>query len=246
MIKKSIERHCLEWDINHKAWEEKKELQEAYEMIYSEFKKRLKGEKILEIGSGMAKSKLFIPNIITSDREPNPWIDRVESAYSINSPDNYWDHIIMLDVWHHIERPVACLKEIKRVLKPRGTLLLIEPDISLLGWLVYGLAHKEPVDYFKEFSLEECPPEEETYYARQSSAHRMFVKKQNSSIYKDFQISEIKRFPMISYVLTGGFSGPNLLKNVKTQVISLEKFISNSKLLTQLSSVRVLIELKKE
>lgn len=246
MIKDSIKRHSLEWEINSKAWEDKKELREAYEKIYREFKSHIQGCKVLEIGSGMAKSKLFIPNIITSDREPNPWIDRVESAYNINSSNNYWDHIIMLDVWHHIERPIACLKEMNRVLKPGGTLLLIEPDISLLGWLVYGLAHKEPIDYFKRFSLVESPPKTETYYARQSSAHRMFLKREEPNIFKEFEITKVLRLPMISYVLTGGFSGPNLLKRAKKSIINLERVLTKSKFLTKITSVRLLVELKKK
>ena len=245
MIKESIKRHAREWDVNHRSWEEKQELREAYKKIYDEFKSRIQGESILEIGSGMAKSKLFIPNIVTSDREENPWIDRIESAYKIKSPNNYWDHIIMLDVWHHIERPVACLKEIKRVLKQGGSLLLIEPDISLLGWIVYGIAHKEPVDYFKKFSLEETPPKKETYYARQSSAHRMFLKKEDPTIFKGLEVTEIKRFPMLSYVLTGGFSGPNLLKKIKKPVLNLERVLHSNSLLTKLCSVRLLVELKK-
>lgn len=246
MIQSSIKRHSLEWDINHKAWEDKKELREAYEKLYNEFKSRIQGDKILEIGSGMAKSKLFIPNIVTSDREPNPWIDKVQSAYNIDSPNNYWDHIVMLDVWHHIERPVPCLKEIKRVLKHGGTLLLLEPDVSLLGWLVYGLAHKEPVDYFKKFSFTDSAPENEAYYARQSSAHRMFLKREEPNIYKGFELTELVRYPMISYVLTGGFSGPNLLKRAKKPIINLERVLTKSKFLTKITSVRLLVELTKK
>lgn len=246
MNKATIKRHAQEWEINAKAWENKPELRDSYKTIYHIFKDKLNDNNILEIGSGMAKSKIWIPNLVTSDREQNPWVDRVESAYKIDSPDNTWGHVIMLDVWHHLERPSASLKELHRVLKPKGTLLLIEPDISLLGWLVYGLMHKEPVDYFKKFSTDANPPVPENYYARQSSAHRMFLKKESSEIYKNFHLKDIKRFPMLSYVLTGGFSGPNLLKYIKPPIKFIEKLLEKSDRLTQYTSTRILVELEKK
>jgi SAM-dependent methyltransferase len=242
-MKESIKRHSKEWEINKRAWKEKAELREAYGEIYTKIKNCLDGEDILEIGSGLCKGKEWIPTLTTSDREPNPWIDRVESAYKINSPNESWDHITMLDVFHHLEHPKAALKEMHRVLRPNGSILIMEPDISLLGWLVYGIAHKEPVGYFNKISANPYPPEKEEYYACQSSAHRLFEKQERKEILEGFTIGHKERICMLKYVLTGGFSGPNILKNLpKKNIEWLEKYAGA---FPSLASTRILIKLVK-
>jgi hypothetical protein len=119
----------------------------------------------------------------------------------------------------------------------------MDPDISMLGWLVYGAAHKEPVSYWSLISDKADSPENENYYACQSSAHRIFHKNQNPSIYEGFKIKTIKRYTMIGYVLTGGFSGPNLLKGfIKKPIEKIEKTLENY---PWLGSTRILVELEK-
>jgi ubiquinone/menaquinone biosynthesis C-methylase UbiE len=149
----------------------------------------------------------------------------------------------MVDVFHHLERPAACLKEVHRVLKDNGSLIIVEPDISLLGWVIYGLCHKEPVGYLEKISTNPAPPTAETYYARQSSAHRVFLKKQYSELLKPLKIKEVTRLPMLYYILTGGFSGPNLAKFIKKGwVTCLENALKN---FPQVSSTRLLTVLEK-
>ncbi|MEI7864345.1 MAG: methyltransferase domain-containing protein [Chthoniobacterales bacterium] len=242
-MKESIERHRKEWEINSEAWDSKKELREAYRKIYEEIAKLLSGEKVLEIGSGLCKSKIFIPNITTSERAENPWVDQINSAYRISSPDQSWDHIVVLDVFHHLERPKAALKEFHRALVPKGTVVIMEPDISVLGWLVYGLMHKEPVGYLRGISTEAVPPSPEDYHAMQSTAHRLFCAGQYPEILEGFKVKTVKRFAMINYILSGGFSGPNLLKpQLKPLVDSCERVMDK---FPRVGSTRMLVELEK-
>ena len=80
-----------------------------------------------------------------TDLFPNPWIDRVESAYNLSFSDNSISHLILFDVWHHLEYPVNALKEAHRVLTSGGTLIIMEPAMSVLGRIVYGKFHHEPL-----------------------------------------------------------------------------------------------------
>lgn len=102
------------------------------------------GKKVLEIGCGtgiftgkigqsgaavvgvdispdfinLAKNKVQAPNITF----------RIEDVQSLSFPDNEFDTVIGSSVLHHLEL-VPALKEIKRVLKPGGRLVITEPNM---------------------------------------------------------------------------------------------------------------------
>jgi ubiquinone/menaquinone biosynthesis C-methylase UbiE len=50
------------------------------------------------------------------------------SVYKIPFPDDTFDAVTLLDVIEHLDHPVTALKEIKRVLRPGGRLILMFPN----------------------------------------------------------------------------------------------------------------------
>lgn len=64
----------------------------------------------------------------------------VGNAEKLRFPNNSFDTIIILDTLEHLKNPLKCLKEVKRVLKKRGTLLLTVP--SLFGMIPLALEIK--------------------------------------------------------------------------------------------------------
>jgi hypothetical protein len=46
-----------------------------------------------------------IPECVTTDIFPNPWLDRVENAYALNFADASVGNLILFDVFHHLEFP---------------------------------------------------------------------------------------------------------------------------------------------
>ena len=54
--------------------------------------------------------------------------------------------VVMLDVLHHLERPIEFLQEASRVLRPGGRLAMIEPAMTTLARRFYDRFHEEPVD----------------------------------------------------------------------------------------------------
>ncbi len=57
------------------------------------------------------------------------------SAESLPLDDASFDAVLLLDVLEHVVDQVAVIREIERVLKPGGTLVLSVPHRGLLGWL---------------------------------------------------------------------------------------------------------------
>ena len=106
-------------------------------------------------------------------------VDRVENAYSLSFPgDRSQTHLF--DVWHHLEYPGTALAEFYRVLTPGGRLVIFDPAMGILGRIVYGLFHHEPLglrDEIRWWAPAGFSPSEMTYYAAQGNAHRIFFSK---------------------------------------------------------------------
>jgi len=57
-------------------------------------------------------------------------------------PDNFFERIIMVDALHHVIDQRASAKEMFRVLKPGGRIVIEEPDIRTFGVKLIALAEK--------------------------------------------------------------------------------------------------------
>jgi SAM-dependent methyltransferase len=71
-------------------------------------------------------------------------IDYVSDILDIPVPDNSFDVIICTEVIEHVPDPISVIKEVSRILKPGGTLLITAP-------LQSGL-HQEPYHFYGGFT----------------------------------------------------------------------------------------------
>jgi SAM-dependent methyltransferase len=212
----SIQRHQQEILKNKELLEKKPILKEIYRGFYQEISNQLpeslKG-LIVELGSGVADITVEIPGCIRTDLFPNPWIDQVENAYSLSFSDKSVAAIILFDVFHHLRYPGTALKEFYRVLAPGGRLIIFDPGYSLLGRLVYGLFHPEPLG-LKELISWEAPRgwtgDQIEYYAAQGNAQRIFLHNEIDLDRDIWRKVAIKRLAAFSYVASGGYSKPQL------------------------------------
>ncbi len=212
----SIERHDAEIRKNLALWGKKPLLRNIYRSFHELIAQRLSnrsGRRVVELGSGIGNIKEVIPHCIRTDLFPNPWIDRVENAYSLSFPDEYLGDLILFDVFHHLRYPGTALQEFYRVLQPRGRVIIFDPCLSALGRLVYGLLHQEPLglDHDIEwFAPADWSPEDVDYYAAQGNAARIFVRDELGQPWTGWRIAAIDRLSAISYVASGGYSKPQL------------------------------------
>lgn len=127
--------------------------------------KRLpKRSSILDIGAGECKFKDFCNHLeytsqdfsqykpkddnIRDSISPSSWsyssIDIVSDITQIPVADNSFDNILCTEVFEHIIDPISAVKEIRRILKPNGTLILTTPFASI--------THFEPYHFYSGFN----------------------------------------------------------------------------------------------
>lgn len=81
----------------------------------------------------------YVDKLVPKAQKRNPKVKvRQESVYEIQAKDNTYDLIFLLEVLEHLDYPDAALKEIARVLKPDGFLILGVPREPL--WCCLNIA----------------------------------------------------------------------------------------------------------
>jgi SAM-dependent methyltransferase len=154
--------------------------------------------------------------------------------------------LILTDVFHHLKYPGRALLEFHRVLRKGGRVIMLEPAVSMLGLLIYGAMHSEPVALTRK--IEWLPPErwsaaDVDYYAAQGNATRVFLRKGFRSELKRWNKVETIRLSALAYAASGGFSGPQLYpKSILLLIKGVEKVLD---LFPSLFSTRLLIILEK-
>lgn len=210
-----IKQHNKEIQLNIQYLEKKPLLRRIYNEFYRIVREGLSTAKgdVLELGSGIGLIKESIPECICTDIFENPWIERVENAYRLSDKDETLSNIILIDVFHHLRFPGTALREWHRVLANGGRVILFEPDMGLLGKMIYGVFHHEPIalkDKIEWEAPKAWKPTDIDYYAAQGNAHRIFHKQKINNWEKDFKLVSKQRFSFVSYVASGGFSKPQL------------------------------------
>jgi SAM-dependent methyltransferase len=207
----NIEQHQTEILRNKHAWESKKLLRNIYESFYNQITALIDPAvqgKIVELGSGVGNLKSALPHAICTDLFPNPWLDAVCNAYAMPFENGSVSHLVLFDVFHHLERPNAFFKEAKRVLTSDGRVIIFEPYISATSMMVYGLLHHEPVAWNVPINTSGDVPSKDRYYAAQGNATRLFFRPETEQWLTGWKVFHKQPVVSFSYLLSGGYSKP--------------------------------------
>ncbi len=107
----------------------------------------------------------------------------VQNATRLNFKNNYFDAVFDLGVIHHIQNWKTCLKELKRVLKPDGELIIEDLSIETFS-TIFGKIMKKLLDHPYESMHKE---EEFSEYLRKIG-FKILVHKKYSTLIRYFII----------------------------------------------------------
>jgi SAM-dependent methyltransferase len=143
MLPDGADRRLFE---HRRIWDAKPTLRAVYADYHHRLEVACPPGPLLDIGGGSAHFKDYRKSAISLDVLPFPGIDVVADAHEMPFPNGRFAGIVMLDVLHHLQRPLDFFREAVRVLQPRGRLAMIEPGMSLVARRFYQRFHQEPVD----------------------------------------------------------------------------------------------------
>lgn len=206
-----LDQHQTEIQKNLQHWQQKPLLQKIYAAFYQRILKFIDARApglVVEIGSGVGNLKTHLPTAISTDLFPNPWLDLVCDGYELPLAAGSVSHLLLFDVFHHLQAPKAFLNEARRVLTSSGKVIFFEPYISWSSYPVYGLLHHEPVAWRQAIDLSAHLPRPRNYYAAQGNATRLFFRKPAADWLAAWKLVHAEAFSAFSYLLSGGYSKP--------------------------------------
>lgn len=234
----------MELEDYKKIWKNKKVLRLIYQDYYENIDSYCVDGNVLEIGGGIGNFEIGGRNVVRTDIQYSESISVVADAHNLPFCTSSFKNIVLFDVLHHLECPLKFLDEASRVLTPGGRIVMIEPGITIVSWVLYKLGHDELVDLsWKPKSDCILNPNKDPYDSNQAIPTLLFGK--YSSIIKknNFSIITKKWLSLFAYPLSGGFQRWSLLpKSFVRILLKLENFLIP--LLGPIMAFRLLVVLK--
>ena len=190
----------------------------ALRLIYADFYDRIAGcclpGRTIEIGGGIGNLKQRLAEVITTDVQSAPWLDCAADAQRLPFAGACAANIVMVDVLHHLEFPLAFFREAARVLHPGGRVIMIEPAITWGSTLFYRLLHHEPVRSRAEVLMEGTPRPERDPYDSNQAIPTILATRERERLHRllpALRIMMVEWFSFAAYPLSGGFQSWSLL-----------------------------------
>jgi SAM-dependent methyltransferase len=196
--------------LHRRVWEQK----EAIRLLYRDFHRRLLRQcppgRIIDIGGGTAHVKELMSDAISVDVLSFPGIDVVADAHNLPFADGTFSGAVMLDVLHHLERPIEFLKEASRVLRPGARLAMLEPAMTPVARPFYRYLHEEPVDLNVDpFAPVSINPERNPFDANQAIPSLLFAtssaREKVERTIPELRVEAVDWLSLFAYPLSGGF-----------------------------------------
>jgi len=202
--------------VHRGIWEKKRSIRLLYRDFHRQLLECCPEGRVLDIGGGTAHIKDFRPDIVSTDILSFPGIDVVADAHRLPFPDRLFTGVVMLDVLHHLERPIEFLKEASRVLKSGGRLAMIEPAMTPVARRFYDYFHDEPVDMKADpFASVVVNPDRDPFDANQAIPTLLFAsasaRAQVEQAIPSLRVCDVNWTSLFAYPMSGGFQSWSLI-----------------------------------
>lgn len=196
------------------VWKRKPVLRVIYDDFYDRLVAHCRPGRTIEIGGGIGNLKARLGDVVATDIQFAPWLDCVADAQRLPFAASCAANIVMVDVLHHVEFPAAFFREVERVLRPGGRLLMVEPAITWGSTLFYRLIHPEPVRISADSLAEGQPTAGRDPYDSNQAIPTLLATRDRDRFHRQFpglRIARVDWFSFAAYPLSGGFQRWSLL-----------------------------------
>lgn len=200
-----------DWVEKHRTIFSRKESLRFYyrEVFATLLRQHMLSGSTLEIGSGPGFLSYIVDDLITSDYESLPGINVVCDAHELLFPDQSFANVFFVDVLHHLKSPLTCFREISRVLRPGGRLIMIEPYTTPLSRIFYKYIHHE-FCYSPDDAWGSAFPAGKEPMVGNTEIPRALLVKNKGPVTghmpaSGLRLCKLMPFACFSYLLTGGF-----------------------------------------
>jgi SAM-dependent methyltransferase len=205
-------RTLARFDEHRRAWDENLALRTLYREWYGRIAAELPPPALglrVELGSGPGFARQFIPDLELSDIVRAPWHDREASAEELPFGDAALGALVLFDVLHHLPNPRRFFEEAARVLRPGGRIVMSEPYISPLSYLVYKLLHEEPLALKVDPLALTAPGAARDPFDSNQAIPTLLFRRRRRAFAEAFPTLVVRRVAYLSgpsYPASGGFS----------------------------------------
>jgi len=215
--------------VHDRIWRQKASLRIIYKSYFKAISKKCQPGETLEIGAGSGIFRDCGYSAISTDIECTAKVDVVSDAQSLPFVDASFTNIVGVDVLHHIERPIRFLREVHRVLQPKGRLILLEPAITPISHFFFRKFHPEPFNMEADI-LDDGPVDSnrDPFLSNQAIPTLLVSRYKNQlhSTIPGLKLSEHQWLGSLAYPLSGGFQEWSLVPRLVVRpVLALESLI---------------------
>jgi SAM-dependent methyltransferase len=232
----------------HKSWNKKPVLRAIYNDLYQKIENATLSGDTLEIGGGIGNLHIHSGRLIKTDIQHSSEVNVVADAQQLPFNNETFSNIVLFDVLHHLQCPLLFFAEAKRVLKPGGRIIMMEPGITPISKLLYKMGHEEPVEMSWNMN-DPCKvdADKDPYESNQAIPTILFKRdlKLFLATVKGFKVNSLDWLSLFAYPLSGGFKSWSLLpyKWVHTILKIEEKLLP---FLGSLMAFRLMVVLEKD
>jgi SAM-dependent methyltransferase len=195
-------------------WTRKPALRVIYNSFYDRIALACRPGLTIEIGGGIGNLKERLKDVVTTDIQVAPWLDCVADAQRLPFAAGKAANIVMVDVLHHLQSPLAFFREAARVLGEGGRVLMIEPAITWGSTLFYRALHHEPVRTSVDPLAEGSPLSKPDPYDANQAIPTLLATRDRARFHQrlpELRIRRVEWFAFAAYPLSGGFKRWSLI-----------------------------------
>jgi len=196
-------------------WESKPVLRAIYTDYYRRMVEACQPGRTLEIGAGSGNLKSFLPDVVSTDLLPAPWLDAVADAQQLPFASGSFSSIVLFDVLHHLSQPVRFFREASRLLRSGGRIVMVEPAITPISWIFYRFFHPEGADMGADPFIAPEPRDgaRDPFEGNQAIPSLIFGRfaRRFGQEFPELHVLKCERLSLFAYPLSGGFRPTSFL-----------------------------------